>query len=481
MRNYEELEQMMFNRAVEFGIFTRDENRNDSVTNEELCSIFYLTAIRLNVQLDGFDSESSTDMSIFEKLINLKMISGSTDLYSSGEEKANFSLLNDLESAFCEIEKLNYSSPELWNSLKAIYGPAFFPTNYLVVSKGMVAIAVVSWIDRHVTHTINEFERSYRTKNYKRSIKCLVNHITPYIYNNNINVKYMALAYALRRRAWRSTTDDITEKDLLLLKVYMGVQDIFEKYFGYTPSRNDGVPSRIYHYTSLHTLEKVSGGSPIRLSNTLNLNDPSEGKLLPQYLDEINYDLATAGISGEFSLPVKDYYVISFCSDPNDSLPMWQLYAGGGAGCRIGFKVDQFANYTLCRVIYDKHIVKEFMDDIVRFRNAFLKSDLEVLNLLDYTIIDKLTQVAFLFKDRAYEYENEVRLLYETRPQTAKEGKVVEGEIFPRLYAELPMNIIFDYVQLGPKNSDYLTSHISLGIEARIGDCTIERSSIKFR
>ena len=121
------------------------------------------------------------------------------------------------------------------------------------------------------------------------------------------------------------------------------------------------------------------------------------------------------------------------------------------------------------------------MDDIVRFRNAFIKADLEVLNLLDATIINKLTQVAFLFKDKAYEYENEVRLLYETSPQTAKEGEIVEGEIFPRLYAELPMNVFFDYVQLGPKVSDYLASHISLGIEARIKDCTIVRSSIKIR
>ena len=481
MRNYEQMEQIFFNRAVEYGIFTRDEDKEESITNEELCRIFYLTAQKLNVQLDDLDSETCTDTSIFGKLINLKIINGPTDWNSSREEKANFSLLNDLESAFYEIEKLDSSSLELWNSLTAIYGPAFFPTNYLVISKGMVAVAGVNWIDKHVTHTINEFERSYRTKNYERSIKYLVNYITPYIYNNNINVKYMDLAYALRRKACRSNTDEITRKDLLLLRVYMGVQDIFEEYFGYNPSRKDGIPSRIYHYTSLQTLEKLSGGSPIRLSNTLNLNDPSEGKLLPQYLDKINYDLAAAGISEDFSLPITDYFVISFCSDSNDSLPMWQLYAGGSTGCRIGFKLDQFANYTICRVIYNKDIIKAFMDDIVRFRNAFIKADLEVLNLLDATIINKLTQVAFLFKDKAYEYENEVRLLYETSPQTAKEGEIVEGEIFPRLYAELPMNVFFDYVQLGPKVSDYLASHISLGIEARIKDCTIVRSSIKIR
>ena len=53
------------------------------------------------------------------------------------------------------------------------------------------------------------------------------------------------------------------------------------------------------------------------------------------------------------------------------------------SGCRIGFQLDQFANYTICRVIYNKDIIKAFMDDIVRFRNSFIKADLEVLNLLD--------------------------------------------------------------------------------------------------
>ena len=131
MRNYEQMEQIFFNRAVEYGIFTRDEDKEESITNEELCRIFYLTAQKLNVQLDDLDSETCTDTSIFGKLINLKIINGPTDWNSSREEKANFSLLNDLESAFYEIEKLDSSSLELWNSLTAIYGPAFFPTNYL--------------------------------------------------------------------------------------------------------------------------------------------------------------------------------------------------------------------------------------------------------------------------------------------------------------------------------------------------------------
>ena len=481
MRNHEQTEQIFFNRAVEYEVFTRDEKKEESITNEELCRVFYLTSKKLNMQLDNCDFESFIDTSVFEKFINLKIIDDSTKWYSSGEEKANFTLLDDLESSFCKIGKLNYSYPEFRDSLTDIYGPSFFPTNYLIVTKGMVAVAVVNWIEKYVAFTINKFNELYRTRNYRESVGYLTRHITPHIFFNNIHGKCMALAYVLRNMIQKSTDNEIATNSLLFLQAYMGVQDIFEKYFKYNPSRNDGVPSRIYHYTSLQTLEKLSGGSPIRLSNTLNLNDPSEGKLLPQYLDEIKYDLAAAGLSEDFSLPITDYYVISFCSDVNDSLPMWQQYAGGGTGCRIGFKVDQFANYTLCRVAYDKYIVKDFMDDIVRFRNGFFTADREILDLLDAAIMEQLMQVAFLFKDGAYKYENEVRLLYKKRPWEANEGQIIEGEIFPRLYVELPTNFSFDYVQLGPKNSDYLANHISLGIKARIEDCTIERSEIKIR
>ena len=481
MRNYEQTEQIFFNRAVEYGILTRDENKEESITNEGLCRIFYLTAQKINIQLDKRDFESSDETSIFEKFIKLKIIDNSTKWYSAGAEKANFTLLNDLDSSFFKIRELSFSSLEFWDFLKAIYGPSFFPTNYRGVTKGMASIAVVNLIDKHVADTINKFIYLYKKGSYEESIRHLVDYITPDIVFNNVHEKFMALAYVLRNMIRNSTANEITENSLLFLQGYMGIQDIFEKYFEYNPSRNDGVPSRIYHYTSLQTLEKLSGGSPIRLSNTLNLNDPSEGKLLPKYLDEINYDLAAAGISEDFSLPITDYFVISFCSDSNDSLPMWQQYAGGGTGCRIGFKVDQFANYTLCRVAYDKHIVKEFMDDIVRFRNGFLNADREILDLLDAAIMEQLMQVAFLFKDGAYKYENEVRLLYKKSSWKAKEGQIIDGEIFPRLYVELPRNVFFDYVQLGPKVSDYLASHISLGIEARITNCTIERSEIKIR
>lgn len=481
MRNYEQMEQIFFNRAVEYGIFTRDENKEESITNEGLCRIFYLTAQKINIQLDKRDFESSDDTSIFEKFINLKIIDNSTKWYSAGVEKANFTLLNDLDSSFFKIRELSFSSLEFWDFLKAIYGPSFFPTNYRGVTKGMASIAVVNLIDKHVADTINKFIYLYKKGSYEEGIRHLVDYITPDIVFNNVHENFMALAYILRNMIQNSTANEITENSLLLLQGYMGIQDIFEKYFEYNPSRKDGIPSRIYHYTSLQTLEKLSGGSPIRLSNTLNLNDPSEGKLLPQYLDEINYDLAAAGISEDFSLPITDYFVISFCSDSNDSLPMWQQYAGGGTGCRIGFVLDQFVNYTLCRVTYDKHIIKAFMDDIVAFRSSFLSVSQKILDLLDATIMETLTQVAFLFKDSAYKYENEVRLLCKKRPWETKEDQIVEGEIFPRLYAELPMNVFFDYVQLGPKVSDYLASHISLGIEARIKDCTIGRSGIKIR
>lgn len=49
MRNYEQTEQIFFNRAVEYEVFTRDEKKEESITNEELCRVFYLTSKKLNM------------------------------------------------------------------------------------------------------------------------------------------------------------------------------------------------------------------------------------------------------------------------------------------------------------------------------------------------------------------------------------------------------------------------------------------------
>ena len=253
MRNYEQMEQIFFNRAVEYGIFTRDENKEESITNEGLCRIFYLTAQKINIQLDKRDFESSDDTSILEKFINLKIIDNSTKWYSAGVEKANFTLLNDLDSSFFKIRELSFSSLEFWDFLKAIYGPSFFPTNYRGLTKGMASIAVVNLIDKHVADTINKFIYLYKKGSYEEGIRHLVDYITPDIVFNNVHEKFMALAYILRNMIQNSTANEITENSLLLLQGYMGIQDIFEKYFEYNPSRKDGIPSRIYHYTSLQT------------------------------------------------------------------------------------------------------------------------------------------------------------------------------------------------------------------------------------
>ena len=103
-------------------------------------------------------------------------------------------------------------------------------------------------------------------------------------------------------------------------------------------------------YTSLESTLKIfsDNKSKLRLNSSINFNDPSEGLLLNQILQEIN----SGNDKIKINMSSKDYklnntFITCFSKkkDNATSLPMWVTYAKDASGCCLIFK-ESFFNLT---------------------------------------------------------------------------------------------------------------------------------------
>ena len=200
------------------------------------------------------------------------------------------------------------------------------------------------------------------------------------------------------------------------------------------------------HYTKASTLQYLlqkDHKAQLRLNNAVYMNDPEEGQVLKKVLSGQNNELDNLFKEKE----IKTYtYLACFSSyDKRDELPMWVHYGDGGKGVGLVFNKNFFDEADLYKVQYID--VKNF--DINKLDRKVRKKIRIILNLLrkdevknntnkefkDYVNII-LNYVSYLFKDKAYEYENEVRIL-RYRDYGSEDIKTDgEGRDIPRLYIE---------------------------------------------
>ena len=198
----------------------------------------------------------------------------------------------------------------------------------------------------------------------------------------------------------------------------------------------------VVHYTSLRALfamiRDVAPRPPItkrdprderptdcrflRLYDSANLNDPSEGGYFLKQLDTY-YDVV--------KVPA---YIASFvtpndATDPANDLVFWRHYGNDGRGCSISIPSQRFpstpSTFRLRTISYGhmkaeddaqklRPIIRR-LDPVVqhaRDRSAHNPTgDTTLYRLLAVTILESLGELPYLYKSTAYQYEHECRVV----------------------------------------------------------------------
>jgi len=242
-------------------------------------------------------------------------------------------------------------------------------------------------------------------------------------------------------------------------------------------------------YTKLSTLKfLVKAGKEdkripdpkFRLSNVAYLNDPSEGQvfidLLNNYVASPIFDdiFATSSENSGQTLTevhLNDVYIGSFSTSKN-KLPMWTLYGDNSSGCCIVFDNSFFISP---RSQTDICAPKEFEQDIRLYKVHYYSTrelnqvDDEIMRSLRAIatiierwydivkqnskllrwIVNRLDEIRFLFKCDDYLYEDEVRLIL--RDDKFNKPFIDRSTDVPKLFINVNNPVTLKEVILGAK------------------------------
>jgi hypothetical protein len=243
----------------------------------------------------------------------------------------------------------------------------------------------------------------------------------------------------------------------------------------------------------------------LRLNNVSYMNDPTEGtvfiQLLKRYTKEDKQGIIDdfyknkSGNKREVLNGKNHVFLASFSRAIDTSLPMWVQYCENGEGCCLVFEDNFFAkedrtslscppdcksdkkemrkneninimddkepDYCLYKVKYIKcendlyelknnelsKLIEEIGDQLIGFEDELKKEDSAIRGI----ILNMLDQVRFLFKDKNYEHEEEVRLVKFEDNGNVKYTDDAEGFRVPHVYIEMEKELRFKEVILGPK------------------------------
>ena len=297
--------------------------------------------------------------------------------------------------------------------------------------------------------------------------------------------------YLLKNNEAKVLPDDET---LNLIQLVYYCYDLMDK-IKIEPSEVEGevAGEQFVHYTKAGTLQyllKKDHSAKLRLNNAVYMNDPEEGQVLKKVLCQLDQNNELENLLKDTE-DIKNYTYLTCFSpyDKRDELPMWIHYGDGGKGVGLVFHDSFFKGTDLYKVQYID--VKNF--DIRKLDRKVRKKIRIILNLLrkdevknntnkefkDYVNII-LNYVSYLFKDKAYEYENEVRIL-NYRDYDSEDIKTDDvGRDIPRLYIEYKQCITDKNcveVIVGPK-----ANYTEIAAYAKyVGIQKVSQSEIKYR
>lgn len=196
------------------------------------------------------------------------------------------------------------------------------------------------------------------------------------------------------------------------------------------------------------------------------MNDPNEGQTLLQTVYGDQYD---AGKKDRKSLNVP--YVFVKCFTPRvDYLPMWEMYGDHAKGCCliIDWETTKTRSCAVEPTLYHVcYLRKNAKNMVLRGDNEKLAQNYKEierqlrqlrqiakrLNNANRPYFDSLLgKVLYLFKDSSYSYEQELRVIYQTKDNILH----TDGDK-PWLFVQTPFPLQLDEVILGPKFPDVST------------------------
>lgn len=94
-----------------------------------------------------------------------------------------------------------------------------------------------------------------------------------------------------------------------------------------------GVPTFLYHYTSIESLSCILKHGTFRFTRLDNLNDPLEG------------------LSSDIKKAREHIFISSWTANTDDQIPMWEMYTGDMAGVRIKLPSNLFSKIGKLEII----------------------------------------------------------------------------------------------------------------------------------
>jgi tetratricopeptide (TPR) repeat protein len=275
----------------------------------------------------------------------------------------------------------------------------------------------------------------------------------------------------------------------------------------------------LVHYTKVFVTDIYvkSLGAKMHYSNAIYMNDPMEGKVLFEFLDEPLIQEAyengekrteTSVYLGSF-LPAEEH---DGKTSHEDELVMWRTYGKDetgkeATGCSVVLNSEFFKTESskellltkkapeeeLLNVVYmkihknrreiiddPKEKIKSAIDDLkgqlqelINLRNKYDKKD-DFYKDIENTIFKKLSNITYLFKSADYSFEHEVRVItYMPRnSDTIKHSPVSEPNMPCKRFFIESYNDILPYIKkifLGPKvqNHQYWSLYFDYEIRQR--------------
>lgn len=265
------------------------------------------------------------------------------------------------------------------------------------------------------------------------------------------------------------------------------------------------------HYTKISTLKHLIKSNndfekpKLRLNNVAYMNDPTEGEVFFELLSKESDDFKDKDFKNFINnLYISESYnereilnrkssvfLTSFSESIDTSLPMWVQYSEDGQGCCLTLNsnffddedkcscVDSFNNphnkinnieddneecYCLYKIKYIEYkentkekkagyYLNENKEEFREIMNSLyeLKDDVDSNDELKEIIQNILDQIRFLFKDKNYEHEKELRLIKFENNGKVKYTGDNEGFIVPHVYIDMDRKLEVEEVILGPK------------------------------
>ena len=242
-----------------------------------------------------------------------------------------------------------------------------------------------------------------------------------------------------------------------------------------------GRDNQVTHYTGVQTVEALLKGiaygqsASLRLNNSGDFNDPNEGEFFTQNL-RLRQEHQWILRGNPSHAYVASFIIPDGNNDFSDDLRYWRPYGKDGAGCSLVLNIppDRLRKvlYGIPHVRRVQQILEPFLD-VLRplsfFPNVPLRDSIRVH--LSNGVWSALAGIKYLYKDDAYCYERECRVV-------VPEAGVPREEIIFQLdekEGSLP----------GPKHyiddSDLTAERIlSTGSRITLGPCVDHRENLRF-